>query len=259
MLSFNNSYLLIFLVIYAIYHVLQGGTRSIQETLFILPGLIIALTLHEYAHAKMADKLGDPTPEAQGRITLNPLAHLDPMGTICLLFAGFGWGKPVQVNPSNFRQPTKDEAKVAAAGPIMNFIIAIVSFAIYLLILVLLIKTKNYTSVTEFDSVRGIFVNNIGFNSKIEIILSIIQLAIFTNISLGLFNLLPFPPLDGSKIFRAILKGKAREFIYTLENYSFIIIAVLYFTSLPAVLISPLFDLIRLGMHNFTNMIINII
>jgi len=232
---------------------------DIQRLIYQLPGLIIALTLHEYAHAKMADKLGDPTPENQGRITLNPLAHLDPMGTICLLFAGFGWGKPVQINPSNFRQPTKDEAKVSAAGPIMNFIIAIVSFFIYLLIIFILMKTKSYESAIKLNQETGAFYNSISFDSKIMVVLTIITYTIFTNISLGLFNLLPFPPLDGSKIFRAILKGKARDFLYTIENYSFIIITILFITKIPSIILSPFLDLIYSLMGNIQNAIINLV
>ena len=115
--------------LYWLYSSFQSG--ELFTTLLMLPGLILAITIHEYSHAKMADKLGDPTPEAQGRVTLNPLAHIDPIGMICLLVAGFGWGKPVQIDPSRMRSPAKDSMLVALAGPVSNFILAFISFLAY--------------------------------------------------------------------------------------------------------------------------------
>ena len=133
MFRFDKNNLMFLIVIIAVLMLFRGGF-DLQGTLMMLPGLILALTFHEYAHAKTADKLGDPTPESQGRLTLNPMAHMDPMGTICLLFAGFGWGKPVQVNPSYFRNPAKANMQVALAGPVMNFILAFVLFVILAII-----------------------------------------------------------------------------------------------------------------------------
>ena len=129
MFGFDRNNIVILLIILAVFSLFRGGF-DLQGTLMMLPGLILALTFHEYAHAKTADRLGDPTPEEQGRLTLNPLAHMDIAGTICLLFAGFGWGKPVQINGSYFRNPAKDNMKVALAGPVMNFILAFVLFII---------------------------------------------------------------------------------------------------------------------------------
>lgn len=133
--------------------------------------LIIGLTIHEFAHAFIAEKLGDPTAKYQGRVTLNPLAHLDPFGSIMLLIAGFGWGKPVPVNPQYFSRPAIDELLVALAGPASNLIIA---------------------------SVLGIIVQ---FN-PIPVINELLVPVVFINVMLAVFNLIPIPPLDGSKMLR---------------------------------------------------------
>lgn len=133
--------------------------------------LIIGLTIHEFAHAFIAEKLGDPTAKYQGRVTLNPLAHLDPFGSIMLLIAGFGWGKPVPVNPQYFSRPAIDELLVALAGPASNLIMA---------------------------SVLGIIVQ---FN-PIPAINELLVPVVFINVMLAVFNLIPIPPLDGSKMLR---------------------------------------------------------
>ncbi len=213
------------------------GNIDIMEILLSLPGLILALTVHEYAHAKASDKLGDPTPEAQGRLTLNPLAHMDPVGTISLLFANFGWGKPVQINPSYYRNPARDSAIVAAAGPISNFILAFILFIILSLINIF----------GDFSILA------------IEILYTMVSFAALLNIGLGLFNLLPFPPLDGSKILRYFLKGKALEFMYTMERYSFIIILALYMTNLPSMILAPLMSWVTNGMLWLVANIVSII
>ena len=203
---------------YWLYSSLQSG--DLLGTLLMLPGLILAITIHEFSHAKMADKLGDPTPEAQGRVTLNPMAHIDPIGMICLLVAGFGWGKPVQIDPSRMRNPARDSMIVALAGPVSNFILAFISFLAYGILYFVL----------PIDTQWGM------------ILLTMVYVCAQINLSLGVFNLLPFPPLDGSKILVYFLKGKAKAFIWNLERYSYIILAVLYFTELPSILITPVIN-----------------
>ena len=225
MFRFDTSSLIYIFVILAVFSLFRGGF-DLQGTLMMLPGLILALTFHEYAHAKMADKLGDPTPEDQGRLTLNPMAHMDPMGTICLLFAGFGWGKPVQVNGAYFRNPARDNMLVALAGPVMNFVLAFVLFVIL-------------ASISIFAPA----------GSTVWSLISVIVFYAATlNVSLGVFNLIPVPPLDGSKIFAYFLKGKAREVLYFLEDYSWIIIMILFITEIPSYIVSPLAALITDGM-----------
>ena len=233
MIRFDEKNLLMLFILLALVNLFSGGF-DIQNTVLMLPGLIIALTLHEFAHAKTAVILGDNTPEYQGRVNINPLSHMDPVGTICLLLGGFGWGKPVQINPVHFKHPEKDSAKVALAGPVMNFILSIVSAVIYALVFVLAAKTNNY------------YVDNgtAYLNPTWEIISIIFLYSMYLNIGLALFNLLPFPPLDGSKIYRAILKGKAKEFLYTLENYSWIIIMILFVTHIASYIITPISNFI---------------
>lgn len=224
-MMFNTSNIFtIFIIIMLIQALLSGF--DLVSTLLILPGLILGLTVHEYSHAKMSDKLGDPTPERQGRLTLNPLKHMDPVGTICLLFAGFGWGKPVVIDPTYYRNPAKDNMKVALAGPVSNFILAFILFLIQALVYV--------------------FVPN---SEIISLLILVLHLAAYINLSLGVFNLLPFPPLDGSKIWGYFLKGKAKAFMWNLEKYSTIILIILFATQLPSYIITPVVNGISTGMN----------
>ncbi|NMA66373.1 MAG: site-2 protease family protein [Clostridiaceae bacterium] len=176
---------------------------DIQQMLLILPGIFIGLTFHEYAHGWVADRLGDKTARAQGRLTLNPLAHIDPVGFIALLLVHFGWAKPVPVNPYNFRNVELRQGMllVALAGPVTNLILA---FTIALLL-------------------------HLGlFNFMAEIYL-MATMAVYINVLLAVFNMLPIPPLDGSKILAGLFPGKA-NWIYQLENYGIIILLILVFT-----------------------------
>jgi len=182
----------------------------------------------------MAVKLGDNTPKVQGRLNINPLSHMDPVGTICLLFGGFGWGKPVQINPTNFKRPEKDSAKVAFAGPVMNFILAIISSIIYALLIAFAIKNKCFEIGITGYNYTGVW----------GPIISIAGYSMFLNLGLCIFNLLPFPPLDGSKIYRAFAHGKVKEFLYSLENYSMIIIMILFVTHVSSYIINPIIEVI---------------
>ena len=213
--NMNNIFTII-IVIMLVRGLMSFSSGELISTLMILPGLILGLTVHEFSHAKMSDKLGDPTPERDDRLTLNPLKHMDPMGTICLLFAGFGWGKPVRIDPTYYRNPAKDSMKVALAGPVSNFILAFFLILIYAFV---------YYLVPE--------------SQAINLLLLLLSLAAQINLSLAVFNLLPFPPLDGSKIFGYFLRGKAKAFLWNLEKYSWIILIVLFATRLPSIIISP--------------------
>ncbi|MBE6052238.1 MAG: site-2 protease family protein [Clostridium sp.] len=180
---------------------------SIYEKLIIIPAIIIAFTFHEYAHAKMADKLGDKTPRFQGRLTLNPAKHIDPIGFLLVLIMGFGWAKPVETNPNMYKDYYKDDLKVSLAGPMMNLLLSIVGCFIW----VFLIKIQYTSSV------------------KIPLIITDIFRVIFSlNVGLFVFNLLPIPGLDGFWILRDIkpnLFYKYSDVIYRYERY--IIIAVI--------------------------------
>ena len=161
-----------------------------------LVSLLVAITIHEFSHAFMADYLGDPTPRLAGRLKLNPLVHLDTFGLIFLLMFGFGWGKPVPFDPYNLKNPRKDAALISIAGPASNFILAV--------ILSLIIKLANIPLVTGF-------------------LIPIIYL----NIILGVFNLIPINPLDGFKIVGGILNEQQAKEWYQLERYGMIFLLLL--------------------------------
>src|SRR3989338_5598373 len=173
----------------------------LTDPLFILTyaiALLCAVTIHEAAHAYVALRLGDDTASQSGRLTLNPFAHLDLLGTVFLLLVGFGWGKPVPVNPNNFKKPAKDEALVALAGPFSNLCLAIVVALIFQL-------TRSYLS----EQLSNLLIT-IGY----------------FNLILMIFNLLPVPPLDGSKIVRLVIGDRAYQ---TLSAYGiYILIAIVF-------------------------------
>ena len=222
----SNDMNMIFIIILILFAI-SNASFDLQATLLTLPGLILALTLHEYAHAKVSDRLGDPTPSAQGRLTLNPLAHMDPVGTVFLIFAGFGWGKPVEIDGRYYRNPARDMMLVALAGPVSNFIQSIVWFFVY-------------GALVTFAPIESSY--------ALAMLTSMVLYAGLINVSLGVFNLLPLPPLDGSKILRYFLHGNAREFLYTLEKYSTLILMVLFMTNLTGKIISPIINWITTGM-----------
>ena len=180
--------------------------------------LLIAITIHEFAHAFIADKLGDPTPRLQGRISLNPIKHLDPLGTLMLLFIGFGWGKPVPFDPFNLRHQKRDSALIALAGPVSNLILAI--------LLSILLKSMPTT-----------------------ILASLIAITVKMNINLAIFNLLPIPPLDGAKILYGLLPMEwADEYNDFMQSYGQILLILLILpiggSSLAINLIMPVINLI---------------
>lgn len=179
----------------------------------IVFGLVLALTIHEYAHARAADSLGDPTPRALGRLTLDPRAHLDPLGTLALLFLGFGWGRPVQFDPYNLRNPRRDGALIALAGPLSNILLAIT---------------------------LSVIMRFVPYDGLVSVIFTIL---ISMNITLAIFNLVPIFPLDGEKILGGILPTELYvEFANIMHQYGTII---LVFMLLPiAGGISPISALI---------------
>lgn len=198
--------------------------NALLGLLFSIPGVLIAITFHEYAHAKVADKLGDDTPRMEGRLSLNPLAHIDPIGFIMLLFAGFGWGKPVNINSRNYNRDItveKADALVSIAGPVMNFLIAIICTAIY----------------CAFYKFTNVFV----YQSRLfQIISTMIYYSIVINIGLGVFNLIPLPPLDGSKIIKPFLTYNAKNWFDNNERIFYIAFIVLWITGIVGNIISPI-------------------
>ena len=192
--------------------------------LLTIPGLLIAITFHEFAHAYAADKLGDDTPRNQGRLTLNPLGHLDPIGSVMLLFAGFGWGKPVEVNPRNYDRRfsmDKADAIVSIAGPLMNFFLAIV-------------LTLIYCAIYKFARVVAV-TSQIG-----TIIMLMIRYAISINVGLGVFNLIPLPPLDGSKVIKPFLPNSAKIWFENNERTFQIVFVALWVIGILGTIVSPI-------------------
>ena len=199
--------------------------------LLTLPSVIIAITFHEFAHANAADKLGDTTPRNQGRLTLNPLSHLDPFGFILLMFANIGWGKPVQINPNNFNSNKSRgfcNAMVALAGPLMNFIIAIIACIVYVVLKELELE----------------FINTFAGN----IIIIFLSTLITINIGLGVFNLVPLPPLDGEKIFRHVLPYKVQDWLDRNYQTLYAVFMILWIFGFLQIIVSPIINIVGSGL-----------
>ncbi len=210
------------LLIFGLIKNLSNGERLLSLVLSA-PGVLIAITFHEFAHGYVAYKLGDDTAKNEGRLSLNPLNHLDPIGTFMLLVAGFGWGKPVHVNPRNYTRKMsmeKGEAIVSSAGPIMNILLAFIFTMIYFLLL---------KFAGEF-----VTINKIG-----TILFEMIASTITINIGLGVFNLIPLPPLDGSKIIKPFLPMKAKEWFENNEQLFYIVFIVIWITGIAGEIITP--------------------
>ena len=193
---------------------------SLTTLLFRAVALLIAAPFHEFAHASAADRLGDPTPRRAGRLTLNPLAHLDPLGTILLVLTGFGWAKPVPIDPGNFPDWRRGLITVAAAGPIANVVLAILFGLPFKLGLV----------AVGSPLARPLFV------------------IVFINAVLAVFNLIPVPPLDGSKIMIGLLPGQLGIAYARLQAYGvMILIGLIYFRITDLLVLPPLLWLVQLA------------
>ena len=189
---------------------------NLMEIVAGLPGLIIALALHEYAHAWAAVKMGDFTPKMMGRLTLNPMAHIDPIGLVVLLIARFGWAKPVVINPHNFHDRKKGEILVALAGPAMNFLLAFLALGVMS------------------------FLNNTMRREMSYGLRAVLWLIVVYNINFGIFNLIPLPPLDGSRILMAVLPYEMQYRFAALERYSMIIFIIFIATPILGYILVPI-------------------
>lgn len=194
---------------------------SLIDMLIWLPAILIALTFHEFAHALAADRLGDSTPYYQGRLTLNPLPHIDWIGFLMLVFFRFGWAKPVQVNPYNFKDTgvKKGMMLVSLAGPAMNVLLAFIG----------MFSLK--------------FLYAYALNENVVLAIRLIEPLVWINLILAVFNLIPVPPLDGSKILAGLLPDSGAQMIYSLERYGPIFLLLLIFSGAIGKILLPLVNL----------------
>lgn len=173
--------------------------RDPIEILKSLPAVFLAMSFHEFAHAFMANHLGDPTPRNQGRLTLDPLVHIDWMGLVMFAVFGFGWAKPVKVNPSNFKNKKWGDIIVSLAGPIANLLLAVLGTIIYVLLI------RFYTV-------------------PIDAIMDIIQYIIYLNIIFAILNIIPIPPFDGYHVLKDLFFRRNAKFFWKYEQYSMYIL-----------------------------------
>lgn len=193
---------------------------GLDLTMYIanVPALLIGFAFHEYAHAFVADRLGDPTPRSQGRLSLNPFVHLDLFGTLMAVLYQFGWAKPVMTNPHYFKgNPSRGRMLVAIAGPLMNLVIAFVGMLVWILTL-----------------------HGWGASSWMPIVSKIFMAIVLMNLGLGVFNLLPIPPLDGFSVLGWLLPARFGKFLHTLEMYGMLILAVILFTDILGRVLMPI-------------------
>ena len=202
-------------------YILSNGTGDLKSWLIsfllTLPIAMISLSVHETAHGYVAYRLGDPTAKNLGRLTLNPLKHLDPIGFLCMVLGGFGWARPVPVNARYFRNPRRDMAITGIAGPVSNLLLAAFFALIYEILLACL---KDFAPTSEFIAYVVI------------ISLQFFLLAAYLNVALAIFNLIPVPPFDGSRFLYAILPPKMYFSVMKYERYIMIVLLVLLLTGI---------------------------
>lgn len=194
--------------------------QIILQIIILGPPFLFALTLHELAHGYIAMRLGDPTAKNEGRLTMNPIKHLDPIGVLAFIFIRIGWAKPVPVNPVYFKDPRKGMLLVSLAGPGTNILLAVASALLY-----------------KFLMLLPALPAAIGYPLG-----AMLQASVWINIMLALFNLLPIPPLDGSKILMGVLPPRAARTYEQYETYGFILILILFLTGIIGRVILPLID-----------------
>ena len=200
--------------------------EGLLSFIYTLPALLASLSIHEYAHAWVAYKLGDISQKIRGRLTLDPFKHIDPIGFLCIALCGFGWGRPVMIDDRNFKDRAKGTMLTALAGPVSNLLLAIFLTVVFKILLM--------TGVVQMTA-----------TSKVaQILTSMLLMTIEFNVVFAVFNMIPIPPFDGSKVLFYFLPGRTKSIMYTLEKYSFIIILIMLMTNLVDVIINPIYQLI---------------
>ena len=204
---------------------------DILRTLKFLPGIILGLTVHEFSHAFIAHRCGDSTSRDQGRVTLNPLKHIDPLGFVMLLFAGFGWAKPVEFNEQNLRNPKTDPLKIAVAGPLSNAILAMVLSVIFAIL-------YKFVDLPYYSVASEVFIY-----------------AIYINWGLFIFNLIPVPPLDGSHLLLAYFKKYPALYEGLYKYGSYIFIGVIILSLVSSINLLPIWPLIQFLGNGFLSVL----
>lgn len=198
----------------------RDPVAALQHLVLLAPGFLLAVTVHELAHGVIADRLGDPTARLAGRLTLNPLPHIDPIGALAFFLAGFGWAKPVPVNAYNLRHPVRDMAAIAVAGPLANFLLAFIA-------LVALDLLPRIVAMPFFaEPLKGILRGTYQFN-----------------LVLGIFNLIPLPPLDGGHFLPYLFPRHAWRQLRQIEQYGPFILLVLVMSGATRYIVSPIVQL----------------
>ena len=195
--------------------------EGLIETLYFIPALLISLSIHEFGHSYVAYKLGDKSQKIMGRLTLSPFAHIDPLGFIFILIFKFGWGRPVMIDDSNFKNRARGNMFVALAGPMFNVVLAILLTVIIKILMIFGITESTITS------------------SAGSIVYSMVILAIQFNMVFAVFNLIPLPPFDGSKVLYYFLPYKGKKLMDNLERYSIWILIILLWTGVYSYIILP--------------------
>lgn len=210
----------------------------IQLLIYSVPATLLTMTLHEFAHSYVSYKLGDDTPKQTGRLSLNPLKHIDPLGALCLAIFHFGWAKPVEVNPRAYKNPKMGMALTALAGPLMNFLITFIA----MLGMGIISKTGNYNTI-------GAVVNYLYILFYYISILST---------GLGIFNLIPFPPLDGSKVLGAVLPERLYFNYMKYERYGMLALFILLYFNIFDIPLEWLNHVITNGMFSIVRIILRL-
>lgn len=216
------------------------GLFNLKSIIISVPITLIALTFHEVAHGWVSGKLGDPTPERSGRMTLNPMAHLDLYGTLLMILTGFGWAKPVVVNPMYYKDRKKGMALVGIAGPVMNLLLAFAGVLVFGVIALIGVKL----------GAKSGFMNTLSY---------IAQLFVVRNLGFAVFNLIPIPPLDGSRVVSMFLPDNAYYKLMSLERYSMILIMLLALTGVFDTVIGTGVSVLYKGMVGIVGRLINFI
>ena len=207
--------------------------ERLRSFLLLLPCILIALPMHEVAHGYVAYRLGDPTARNFGRLSLNPLKHFDPLGVICMLFVGFGWARPVPVNTRYFKKPRRDMVLVAIAGPVSNLILGFIGLLLYCIVSALFAIRPEAPAFSV---------------SLINSLLEFLYIFTSLNVSLAVFNLLPIPPLDGSRLLMIFLPPRAHMWVVQHERYITIVVFVLLIANILDVPLYLLRSLVLRGM-----------